>query len=121
VQPEVFQRHAFKMLYPQQVAFYMRGARANGIDVSGGGFLLGVETRAPFEVVDLELTEGMLDFADRTVTLWLEKLRVYLDACPEPRTFADWPGYAQAPVPFDVPAWMQSDEDGDEEDEEAAA
>lgn len=114
--PETWTRHAFRMLYPQQVALYMRGARANGIKVTGG-FILGVETREPFEVVDLELSDAMLDFADRTVNLWLSKLRTYLEACPEPRTYAEWPGYAQAPVPFDVPAWMQGDGD-DEEGEE---
>lgn len=119
--PETFQRHAFKMLYPQQMAFYMRGARANGIDVSHGAFILGVETKVPFEIVDLELTEGMLDFADRNVSLWLERLRVLIDACPEPRSFADWPGYVQSPIPWDVPPWMagDADDDGDADDGDA--
>lgn len=106
--PDAWTRHAFKMLYPQQMAFYRRGLRANGIACPGGLFLLGVETKPPFEVVDLELTEAMIDFADRTVSLWLEKLRVYTDSC-------QWPGYAQAPVPFDVPAWAQSDEEDEDE------
>lgn len=107
--PEAWQRQAFKMLYPQQMAWYRRGARAHGLDVSEGLFILGVETKPPYEVVDLELTEGMIDFADRTVSLWLEKLRVY-------RESNQWPGYAQSPVPFDVPSWMQSDEDDDVEE-----
>ena len=106
--PDAWTRHAFKMLYPQQMAWYRRGARANGIDCSRGLFLLGVETNAPFEVVDLELTDGMIDFADRTVSLWLEKLRTYKES-------DQWPGYAQSPVPFDVPSWMHDeDEDADE-------
>ena len=105
--PEAWTRLAFRMLYPQQMAFYRRGARANGIACSRGLFLLGVETRAPFEVVDLELTEGMIDFADRTVSLWLEKLRVYKES-------NQWPGYAQSPVPFDVPAWMRDEEEVDD-------
>lgn len=107
-QPEAWQRQALKMLYPQQMAWYRRGARANGLDVSEGLFVLGVETRPPFEVVDLELTEAMIDFADRTVSLWLEKLRVY-------RESNQWPGYAQSSVPWDVPSWMQSSDDEDEE------
>lgn len=119
VQPDSWQRQAFKMLYPQQMAFYRRGARAHGRDVSKGLFLLGVETRPPYEVVDLELTEAMVDFADRSISLWLERLRVLRDACPEPRSFADWPGYAQSTIAFDVPPWMLSD--ADEDDEEAAA
>lgn len=116
VHPDTWTRHAFRMLYPHQVSFYLRGARANGIDVSGGAFLLGIETSEPFEVVDLELTDGMLDFADRAVNLWLEKLRAYLSACPEPRAFSDWPGYAQSKIPFDVPPWLQFS-DGEEESE----
>lgn len=114
--PDTFTRHAFRMLYPQQLAFYRRGARANGLDVSGGLFVLGVETRSPFEVVDLELTEAMIDFADRTVSLWLEKLHVYIDACPAPRSYAEWPGYAQSPIPWDVPPWMQPGDEDEEED-----
>lgn len=117
VHPETWQRQAFRMLYPQQLAFYRRGARANGRDVSKGLFLLGVETRPPYEVVDLELTEAMIDFADRTVSLWLERLRVLIDACPAPRSYADWPGYAQSTLAFDVPPWMLSDEDDDADED----
>lgn len=108
--PDAWTRHAFKMLYPQQVAFYRRGLAANGINCPAGLFLLGVETKAPYEVVDLELTEAMIDFADRNVSLWIEKLRVYKES-------NQWPGYAQSPVPFDVPTWMQAAE----EDEDAEA
>jgi hypothetical protein len=119
VHPDTWTRHAFRMLYPQQLAWYRRGARACGLDVRGGLFLLGVETKAPFEVVDLELTEAMLDFADRTLTLWLERLEVLLASCPSPRSFLDWPGYAQAPIPWDVPPWHARDEEADDEDEDA--
>lgn len=117
--PPHFMSHAFRMLYPQQLAFYRRGARANGIALPKGLFLLGAETKAPYEIVDLELTENMLEFADRTVTLWLEKLRVLIDACPAPRCVTEWPGYAQAPMPWDAPAW--AGEDAAEEDEGEAA
>ncbi len=109
--PDAWTRQAFKMLYPQQLAFYRRGARATGLDVSGGLFLLGVETKPPYEVVDLELTEAMIEFADKTVSLWLSKLKTYKES-------NQWPGYAQSPVPFDVPAWMQHSDD--EEEDEAA-
>lgn len=121
--PETWQKHAFKMLYHCQVAWYRRGALANGIDCSRGLYLLGVETKPPYEVVELELTEEMIDLADRTLTLWLEKLRGYVLACPEPRKVKDWPGYAQSSVPWEVASWQRDDdEDEDElEDEELAA
>ena len=105
--PEDLQRQAFKMFYHCQLAFYRRGARANGLDVSRGLFLLCVETKGPHEVVDLELSEGLIDLADRTVSLWIEKLRTYRDA-------NQWPGYAQSPVVWDVPSWMRED-DGEED------
>jgi hypothetical protein len=107
--PDTWTRHAFKMLYPMQMAWYRRGARANGIDTSRGLFLLGVETKPPYEVVELELTEPMIDFADRTVELWLQKLRVY-------RESNQWPGFAQSSVPLDVPTWLRDDEEEEDED-----
>ena len=117
---DAWTRHAFRQMYPQQLAFYRRGARANGLDVSHGMFLLGVETKAPFEVVDLELSEEMIDFADRAVSLLLERLRVLMLSCPEPRTMRDWPGYAESPVLWELPSFLRS-EDEDEADEEEAA
>jgi hypothetical protein len=115
--PDAWSRHAFRMLYPQQLAFYRRGARANGVPVTRGLFCLGVESKPPYEVVDLDLVEEMIDFADRSVSIWLERLRVLIASCPEPRTLADWPGYAQSPVPWAPPAWATDDAD-DELDEE---
>jgi len=120
--PETWERHAFKMFYHCQMAWYRRGARANGIDCSRGLYLLGVETSPPFEVVELELTEKMIDLADRTLSLWLEKLRQCVLSCPEPRAFSDWPGYAAASVPWELRKRQREDEESDEdEDEEAFA
>ncbi len=109
VEPERLMRQAFSMLYHCQLAFYRRGARANGIDVSKGAFLLCVEIGGPHEVVDLELTPELLELGDKTVALWVEKLRRYRDA-------NQWPGYAQSPIPWDVPSWMRPDEYEDEDD-----
>jgi hypothetical protein len=119
--PAAWERHAFKMLYPQQLAFYRRGATANGIDLSGGLFCLGVESKPPHEIVDLSLSQEMIDFADRSITLWLEKLRVLVESCPSPTSLADWPGYAQSPVSWELPAWMQGEAEADDEDETEAA
>ncbi len=118
-EPEAWQRDAFRMYYPQQLAWYQRGCRANGIAVPGGLFLLGVETVEPFEVVDLDLTERMIDFADSSVALMLERFKSYRDAVPSPRTFKDWPGYAQSRIAFDVPSWMQDDDENEDEEEAA--
>lgn len=109
-EPEAWKRLAFRMLYHVQVAWYRRGCVANGIDVSKGAFVLGYEMSAPHVVVDLQLTPDLLELGDRTLTLWLEKLKVYRDS-------NQWPGYAQAPVLWDVPKWLKPSEDDDEDEE----
>lgn len=107
-EPLIFQRQAFRMQYHAQLCWYRRGAIANGLDVSKGLFVLGYEMKAPFEVVDLELTPALIELGERAISLWLEKYRVY-------RQSNQWPGYVQRPIPWDVPSWMQDDEDDDEE------
>ena len=117
--PETFKRQCFNMNYAQQLAFYRRGARANGIAVKDL-FILGVENRAPYEVVELLLTEDLIDHADRSVSLWLEDLRRNMLAIPEPQSIYDWPGYAEAPVQWDVPPWMKLGGEEIQEIEDAA-
>ncbi len=107
-QLDALMRQCFKMGYHGQLALNRRACRAHGIDVSNGAFLLCVETKAPFECVVLEPTADMLDLGDRMVSLHIERLRVY-------RESNQWPGRAQSAVVWPVPAWMQSDDD--EEDE----
>ena len=111
VEPEAWERQAFRMGYPQQVAFYRRGARANGITCKGGLFLLGVETSPPYEVVDLDLTERLIDLAERSISLWIERFRAYRSACPQPRRIKDWPGYAQSRIAMDIPSWAEVDDE----------
>lgn len=93
VEPEAWKRQALKMSYHVQMGWYRRACLANGIDVSKGCYLLGVETKAPFEVVELEMTEDLVEMADRTITLWLERLRACVLTCPVPTKVTDWPGY----------------------------
>lgn len=120
--PDTFKRQAFQMLYPQQLAFYRRGRLAHGLPVPNL-FILGVESKPPYEVVELILTPDLISLADKSLTLWFEDLRRNRLAIPEPRDVYDWPGYAEAPVEWGVPEWRKRDEDEneDEEEEEAAA
>ena len=107
-EPDAWMRQAFQMHYPMQVAFYRRGALACGIEVSKELFLLGVETKPPYDVVDLTLTDAMIEHTERTLTLWLGKLKVCIES-------NQWPGYAQSSMMFDVPAWLGGG--GDEEED----
>ena len=109
VEPDKLKKHIGRMSWAEQVVFYRRGARLHGIDTSKGLFLLCAETKAPFEVVPFELTERRIDMAERTVSLWIEKLRVYT-------TCGMWPGYTQAPIPLDIEPWQEDDDDDTEED-----
>jgi len=118
--PDVFKIHAFKMHWAHQLVWYRRGARANGRKVRRL-FLLGVERKAPYEVVELQLSSEMEETAERGVDLWLEKLRGYMLSCPRPKDIYDWPGYAAAPVLWEPPAWLTSEDGDDDVDEEDAA
>jgi hypothetical protein len=116
--PEAFKRQCFNMHYAQQLAFYRRGARANGINVRDL-FIFGIENRAPYEDVELVLTPALVDFADKSVSLWFEDLRRNILSCPEPKHVKDWPGYTEAKqVLWDVPPWMARS--ADESQAEAA-
>jgi hypothetical protein len=114
VHPETFQRQAFKMSYHCQLAFYLRGCRANGIAVPERPFVIAAETKSPFEVVVLRLTPALVELGDRTVTLWLERLRTYLES-------DQWPGYAQSEIDWDVPMWMLGEDEADDDDGEEVA
>jgi hypothetical protein len=101
---EKWQRQAFSFSYHCQMSWYRRGCIANGIDVSDGMFLLGVDVKPPHEVVVLEMSEELCDLAERTLSLWMERFKTYADS-------RQFPGRAQSAVVWTVPAWMQSDED----------
>lgn len=105
-----FQRQAFGFGYHCQLAWYRRGARANGLDVSRGVFVVAVETCSPYEVVVHDLDADLLDHADREIALWLERYRSYRDA-------NQWPGRVQSSVLWTLPTYLQADdEDADDDD-----
>jgi hypothetical protein len=80
--------------------------------------VLGYEMSPPYVVVPLEMTEEMIDLGERTLSLWLERLKVLLDSAPNPRRAKDWPSYTQNPMPWEMPSWLRGD---DEEDADEAA
>ncbi len=104
---EPWQRQAFNFQYHCQMCWYRRGCIANGIDVSRGMFLLGVDVKPPHEVVVLEMSQELIDLAERTLSLWVERLKVYTES-------RQFPGRAQSAVVWTVPSWMSAD--SEEED-----
>ncbi len=111
-EPTAWARQALRMHYHCQLAWYEEGARANGIDVSGGLWIIGVEIAAPWAVTCFELTEGTILAARKSVGLWLEKLR----ACELNNS---WPTYTQTAIPLDLPVWMTDETEADDGEEAA--
>lgn len=103
-EPQAWQRHAAKLLYHAQMAWYETGAIKNGIDTSKGLFLIGVESSEPYAVTCMRLTPETIEQGRKTVAIWLEKLR----SCREANF---WPTYTQSVIDFDLPSWMGGGDD----------
>jgi hypothetical protein len=100
-EPGNLMRHAWSMLWPQQLACYVDGARKNGINVLDAA-LICVESSPPHVVTVLTFGEEDFEQGRKSLTMWTDRLR----AC---EAAGEWPGYVQAPVPFEAPAWAQAE------------
>jgi hypothetical protein len=93
--PYRFASQARRMGWHAQLADYVEACAQNGIDTSGGAFLVGVEARPPYPVTVLRMTPEALDEGRRMLASWIEDYK----ACE----LADaWPGYVQAPVDLEI-------------------
>ena len=110
---ERFDRDAWRLEYPAQLAWYRDLCVAAGIDPGPETIIIAAETSAPYPVVVRRLTAAALDEGRRRYLSWLDVLA----SCEAAQT---WPGPAQTVVDLDVPTWMQQtevDEDEESEDE----
>lgn len=104
-EPRAFSRHAFKLLYHAQMAWMRRAAHANSIATDKGIFLIGVEVEVPYAVTVLRVIPALLDEGEKSIALWLEKLR----ACIENNHY---PAYTQTILDMELPTWIgREDED----------
>jgi exodeoxyribonuclease VIII len=92
--PWRFSRAALRMAYHAQLAWYQRGAAANGWHCPTG-VLIAVETSAPYAVTVHRLTPRALLEGNKLCVSWFEQLR----NCEES---GHWPGYSQAVLDLDV-------------------
>lgn len=96
------ERSVARYLYHAQLAWYVDGARAAGLDTSEAPALIFVESDAPFDVVVLEFDEIDLD----------EGRRVYrkaLDVLAECRGSGRWPGVSGGEARrVRMPAWART-------------
>lgn len=89
--PAAFVRHAERLHYHAQLAFYRSAVEEPEIPC----FVVAVEKAAPYPVTVFRLTERALAVGARLCRLWMEQLR----ACEAAGT---WPEYADGVVPFDL-------------------
>jgi len=114
-EPELFQRHATRMLYHAQLAFYLQACAAAGVSVKRDAYIIAVEASAPHPVVVHQLTERTLNMGERSIRLWIERLRGCIAA-------DYYPGYVQSVVPWDIEEDLELEfGDDDATDEEHAA
>lgn len=112
-EPEQFMRHAQRMLYQGQIAFYLQAMAAARVPVERDGYVVVVEATAPHPVVVLHATERTLDMGDRAIRLWFERLKT----CEEEGYY---PGYVQSVVTWDIEEEIELQFAEDAASEEAA-
>lgn len=88
--PEAFVWQARKLHYATQVTWYgdLLGGRKRHV-------LVAVETKAPYPVTVMQLTDALVDVSRRTYVGWIEQLQ----AC---ELAGVWPGYSEAILPLDA-------------------
>lgn len=106
--PGLFAWHARKMLWHCQLADYEEACKQNGIDVSGGLYLCGIEATMPHCTTVLRLTPNAIEEARRCLAAWHESYKICRDS-------DQWPGYVQCPVDLDCEVFGAGDDDEGEE------
>jgi len=106
-EPNAFGRQAFGFSYHAQLAFYLEGARQNGLAVDRA-LVVAVESVVPHCVTVLRLAPELLEHGAQLCRLWLERLKACMEA-------DEWPGYAQSPVEWALPAWLGPREESDDD------
>jgi hypothetical protein len=100
--PSLFAWHAHNMLWHAQLADYQEACEQNGIDISEGIFLVGIESKLPYCVTVLKLTEEALEQGRKCIALWIEKFK----SCERDKV---WPGYTRVVEELDARQYNSDD------------
>lgn len=106
--PNRFARHAMRMLWPAQLAWYSNGLRLKGLDVKEH-YIVAVESKPPYLVQPYLLSDLSMEWGDRK---WREAFERYR-YCTENDY---WPGYADGIASLDVPVETEGTFVPDEEE-----
>lgn len=93
--PSWFTRDGIRLAYHAQIAWYLHGLREGG-GQHCDGFIVAVETTAPYVVTPMQLTARALEAGAKQWRIWFELLL----ACEDGNAF---PPYVQEIADFDVP------------------
>lgn len=113
-EPEQFQRHAARMLYHGQLAWYLQACQAASVPVCRDAYVIAVEAAAPHPVVVHQLTARAIDMGERSIRPWVERLR----GCIAEDFY---PGYVQQVISWDIDEDLELEFADDEPNEEHAA
>lgn len=94
-EPGRFVRDAAWRGYHAQLSWYQDGARLSNVAHPTGGYIVAVESSAPYPVTIFELTPTALEVGRKLCRLWWERLMT----CEQSDS---WPAYCESDVPFDV-------------------
>lgn len=86
-----FQREIDRRHYHAQMAFQRQAVIASKFGQPDDAFIVAVESTEPHVVTLFRLTPGTMDFGERLVRLWMERLKGCIES-------GAWPGYSQAIV-----------------------
>ena len=98
VEPRELQRHAWRMFWPAQAAWYLDGARAMGRDVTAF-YLIAAEAQPPHCVTVMRMSEAALEAGRKQIAGWIERHR-------QCEAAGVWPGFTQSVVELEPEAWM---------------
>lgn len=95
ISPNKFARHAMRMLWVAQLAWYANGLRLNGVEIKEH-YIVAVESKPPYLTQAYLLSDLSIEWGNRK---WREAFERYT-YCNENDY---WPGYAEGIAVLDVP------------------
>ena len=109
IDPRRFASTAIGLGYHCQLAFYEDGLRANGIEPAEVPHLIVVESSLPHDVIVYRMPTHVIETGRHEYKALLAKLK-------QCRETGHWPGRAEAPIDFIMPAWAGVGDDSDDGD-----
>jgi hypothetical protein len=102
-EPYQLKKHAFRMLWHAQLAFYKPGAESIGHKIEHC-YIGAVEQSPPHAVTVLELSPEVIESGSKSISRWIEMYK----AC---ELSGVWPGYVQSAETWELEEWQRDEGD----------